>query len=129
MTPIPQAQRVPRNDGQKAHNFRTISRDSPATFYVDDDGTDLAPLSANEYGVLAGVKSLWARYQIFLKSGKLDWGTKLKTGDQVSVELPRLPTPDRASAVVRYVGEVKTLPGITFGVEITVPSALFVFFC
>jgi ubiquitin thioesterase CYLD len=119
VTPIPHSERVPRSDGQNTHNFRTVSRDSPATFYEADDGTDLAPLSANEYGVLVGVKSLWARYQIFLKSGKLDWGAKLKIGDQVSVELPRLSTPDRASAVVRYVGEVKTLPGITFGVEIT----------
>ena len=123
MTPIPHSNRVPRNDGQKTHNFRTVSRDSPATFYEADDGTDVAPLSANEYGVLAGVKSPGARYQIFLKKSKLDWGTKLKIGDQVSVELP----PDRASAVVRYVGEVKTLPGITFGVEITVPYALSVF--
>ena len=121
MSPIPQAQRVPQTDSQSAHNFRTVSKDSPATFYVDEDGTDLAPLSANEYGVLAGVKSPWARYQIFLEVGKLDWGAKLKRGDQVSVDLPGQPTPGRGSAVVRYVGEVKTLPGITFGVEITVP--------
>ena len=125
MVPIPLSQMVPRSDGQRAHNYRTISKDSTVTFYEgDEDEENVAPLTRNEYGLLAGVKSPWARYKTFLE-GKLDWGTKLKKGDQVSVELPGLgaapsgATP-RASAVIRFVGEVKTLPGITFGVEIKV---------
>lgn len=127
MVPIPPAKRVPRDVGQKPHNYHTISRDPSATFYDDDDGTDLAPLNPYEYGVLAAVKSPGARYSIFLKpvmdGWKLDWGTKLKKGDQVSVELPEAASSGGAtevSAVVQYVGEVKTLPGITFGVEIKV---------
>lgn len=123
MVPIPRAERAPCSDGQKAHNYHTISRESPATFY--DDGTDVAPLNQHEYGVLVAVKSPTARYNVFLKLGMLDWGTKLKKGDQVSVELPGLQAVSsgsalRASAVVRYIGEVKTQPGITFGVEIKV---------
>ena len=126
MVPIPPSQMVPRSDGQRAHNYRTISKDSTATFYEsDEDEENVAPLTRNEYGLLAGVKSPGARYKIFLEVGKLDWGTKLRKGDQVSVEMPGLgaassrATP-RASAVIRFVGEVKTLPGITFGVEIKV---------
>ena len=121
VVPIPPAERVSCSDGQKAHNYHTISRESPATFY--DDGTDVAPLNQYEYGVLVAIKSPGARYNVFLKGEKLDWGTKLKKGDKVSVELPEAASSGGAtevSAVVRYVGEVKTLPGITFGVEIKV---------
>lgn len=120
MVPIPLVQRVQQNDSQKSHNYRTISRESPATFYESDDGTDVAPLTQYEYGVLAAVKLPGTRYNVFLEVGKIDWGTRLKKGDKVSVEVPGLSSATRAYAVIRYVGDVKTLPGITFGVEIKV---------
>ena len=94
------------------------------TFHDDDSEDDLAPLKPNECDVLAVVKSPAARYSIFLEPGKLDWGCSLKIGDKVSVETPIVATAAgnkiRAFAVVRYVGPVTALPGITFGVEIMV---------
>lgn len=101
VVPIPPAERVPCSDGQKAHNYHTISRESPATFY--DDGTDIACLNQYEYGVLVAVKSPEARYSVFQKEGMLCWGTKLKKGDQVLVDLPGAASSGagiRASAVV-----------------------------
>ena len=118
---IPYADISSHGDGQNAHNYRTLHKDS-ATFY--DDGVDVAPLTQYEYGVLAGVASPTARYGVFLE-GDMDWGTRLKVGDRVLVELPGLEAAAsgaalRASAVIRYVGVVKTLPGVIFGVEIQV---------
>ena len=126
VTGIPPEDRVQRNDGLMPHNYRTLTKDSPANFYHDDEELDLSPLTPNDYDILAGIKSTYARYQFFIEEGRLDWATKLKKGDKVMVELPvegggATPgTGPRASAVVRYVGPVKTLPGITFGVEIKV---------
>ena len=126
VTPIPTSEMIPRSDGQRPHNYRTVTKDSPATFYDDDSEENLAPLSANDYAVLAAVNSPLARFQLFIQEGKLDWGTKLKVGDKVTVDIPVVgeaastgATP-RAMAEIRYVGPVKTLPGITFGVEIKV---------
>ena len=129
VTPIHTAEIVPRSDGQNPHNYRTLTRDSPATFYDDDSEDDVAPLKSNDYDVLAAVKSPAARYSIFLEPGKLDWGCSLKVGDKVSVEVPIVTTVGseiRASAVVRYVGPVTALPRITFGVEIKVLLGLHV---
>ena len=131
VTGIPPEDRVQRNDGMMPHNYRTLTKDSPATFYHDDAAEhDLSPLTQNDYDILAGIKSTYARYQFFIAIGRegvrLDWAAKLKKGDKVMVELPdegggATPGTDRrASAVVRYVGPMKTLPGITFGVEIEV---------
>ena len=126
VTAIPPEDRVQRNDGLMHHNYRTLTKDSPATFYHDDEELDLSPLTPNDYDILAGIKSTYARYQFFMDGRRLDWATKLKKGDKVFVELPVEgggATPGigpRASAVVRYVGPVQTLPGITFGVEIKV---------
>ena len=122
VAPIPATDISPRSDGQNAHNYRTLHKDS-ATFY--DDGVDVAPLTQYENGVLAGVASPSARYGVFLEKDKLDWGTRLRKGDRVLVEMPGLEAAasgaaPRASAVIRYVGEVKTLSGITFGVDIQV---------
>lgn len=128
ITPIPFSEMIPRSDGQKIHNYHTLTKDSPATFYDEDNGLNQAPLSPNEYDVLAAIKLPHVRFNTFIEEGKLGWGTKLKIGDKVTVELPVLgdaapnkATP-RAMAVIRYVGPVRTLPGITFGVEIKVIS-------
>ena len=128
VTPIPEADIIPRSDGQNAHNYRTLTRDSPATFYDDDSEDNLAPLKPKQFDLLASVRSPAARYSIFLEPGKLDWGCSLKVGDKVSVEVPIVATAVgnkiRAFAVVRYVGPVTALPGITFGVEIKVSPTL-----
>ena len=55
----------------------------------------------------------------------LDWGSKLACGDLVHVLIPlrhaaKSGAMKEVSAVIRYIGPVKSLPEITFGVEITV---------
>ena len=116
-TAIPPAERVQRNDGQEPHNYRTITKDSPATFYHDDDDIDLSPLTQNDCDLLSSIKSAYARFQFFIEE-KLEWAGKLKQGDKVLVELK---DPGRkVAAVIRYVGPVATRPGVTFGVEIKV---------
>ena len=117
VTAIPPGERVQRNDGQEPHNYRTLTKDSPATFYHDDDDIDLSPLTQNDCDLLSSIKSAYARYQFFIEE-KLEWAGKLKQGDKVLVELK---DPGRkVAAVIRYVGPVPGMPGVTFGVEIKV---------
>ena len=117
VAPIPPGDIVQRSDGQPPHNYRTLTKDSPATFYHND----MSPLTPNDYEILAGIKSTYVRYKFFIEEGRLDWATKLKKGDKVMVELPVEGGGGTiASAVIRYFGNVKTLPGVTFGVEIKV---------
>ena len=124
VTAIPVDERVPRNDGLN-HNYRTLTKESPATFYHDENEyLDLCPLLANDFGLLVGIKSDLARYQFFA-ADRLDWATKLKVGARVLVELsmvnPARPgSGPKASAVIRYVGPLPGIPGVSFGVEIKV---------
>ena len=126
VTAIPPGERVQRNDGQEPHNYRTLTKDSPATFYHDDDDIDLSPLTQNDCDLLSSIKSAYARFQFFIEE-KLEWASKLKQGDKVLVDLPvRESDPGRnvavtkVTAVIRYVGPVATRPGVKFGVEIKV---------
>ena len=132
VAPIPCEEIVPRSDGQPPHNFRTLTKESPATFY--DSGQNLAPLMPNDYSVLFGVKTPSARYKIF-KDDLLDWGSNLNVGDEVLVEVPLKEgappseTCPKVYAEIKYVGPVKTLPGVTFGVEIKVTPMYHVSVC
>ena len=113
----------PRKDGQP-HNYQTVYTDQQATFYDDDENSAIAPLLDKTHLLLAGVKSNDARYQIFV-TGQLDWGSNLKINDPVQVSLSHPQATDtggtiKSTAVIQYVGPVKGLQGITFGVEILV---------
>ena len=126
MAAIPVDERAPRIDGLN-HNYRTLTKESPATFYHDENEDDLCPLQANDFAVLMGIKSSWTRYQFFIQADRLDWATKLKQGDKVLVELSVVDNAPpgsgpKASAVIRYVGPLPGLPGVSFGVEIKVRS-------
>lgn len=116
-----------RKDGQLPHNYQTIFTKQEATFYDSDqyhEDSDVAPLLGGQHLLLAGVKSNEERYQTFI-SGKLEWGSNLKMNDAVEVSLNCTQAADtgstlKATAVIRYVGPVKGLTGITFGLEIVV---------
>ena len=129
VAPIPPGDIAQRSDGQPPHNYRTLTRDSPATLYHNDvDEIDLSPLTPNDYEILAGIKSTYVRYNFFIEEGRLDWATKLKKGDKVMVELPvECGGGTIASAVIRYVGPVKTFSGIGFGVEIKVHIYIYIY--
>ena len=103
-----------------AHNFR-LKKDSKVTIYCGEGDTCVAPLSGEEIELLEAIQSPSARFTVFSEEGKLEWGGKLKEGDQVYVSIPgRTIMPDWSIAVVQYVGEVESLPGRNFGVEIKV---------
>ena len=104
----------PRKDGQP-HNYQTVYTDQQATFYDNDENSAVAPLLDKQHLLLASVKSNEARYRLFV-AGQLDWGSNLKINDPVQVSLGH----SQATAVIQYVGPVKGLQGITFGVEIVV---------
>ena len=126
LVPIPENEVTPRSDGQKPHNYH-LKRDPTVSLYCKED--DIAPLGEYEFLLLEGIKSHIARYEVFISaSNLLDWGLKLKPGDEVCVCLPTqhaVPV-HYAAAVIRYVGGLKTEPGIQFGVEITVRQILYV---
>ena len=108
----------PRKDGQP-HNYQTVYTDQQATFYDDDE--NVAPLLDKTHLLLAAVKSRDARYQIFV-TGQLEWGSNLKIHHPVQVSLRHTDTGDsiKSTTVIHYVGPVKGIQGITFGVEIVV---------
>ena len=117
LVPIPENEITPRSDGQTPHNYR-LKQDPTVTLFCKED--DIAPLGKREFLLLEGIKSHMACYDVF--SNQLDWGSKLKPGGVVYVGLPTqhaVPV-QYAAAVIRYVGGLKTEPGIQFGVEITV---------
>ena len=128
LVPIPGDEITPRSDGLKPHNYR-LKRDPTVSLYCKDDGNDIAPLGEYEFWLLEGIKSQTTRYDVFISaSNMLDWGSKLKPGDVVYVGMPSQHTApvQYAAAIIRYVGGLKTEPGIQFGVEITVSLELHV---
>ena len=117
LVPIPENEVTPRSDGQTPHNYR-LKQDPTVTLFCKED--DIAPLGKYEFLLLEGIKSHMACFDVF--SNQLDWGSKLKPGDAVYVAIPTqhaVPV-HYGEAIIRYVGALKTEPGIQFGVEITV---------
>ena len=120
LVPIPGDEITPRKDGQKPHNYH-LKQEPTVSLYCKDD--DVAPLGEYELWLLEGIKSRSQRYEVFISvSNKLDWGSRLKPGNMVYAFIPGQHTApvQYAAAVIRYVGGLKTEPGIQFGVEITV---------
>ena len=123
LTPIPLEKQIRRADGKATHNYQTMYKEHTITLF--SDGEDVSPLSGHEYHLLAGIQSLEDRYHTFITLNKLDWGSQLKVGDRVLVSIPdplaaESGATKKTSAVIRYVGPVDSLPGLTFGVEILV---------
>ena len=121
LVPIPPGDEItPRKGGQTPHNYY-LKRELAVSLYCKDD--DVALLSEYEFWLLEGIKSQTTRYDVFISaSNMLDWGSRLKPGDVVYVAIPtqHAAPVHYAAAVIRYVGGLKTEPGIQFGVEITV---------
>ena len=117
LVPISENEITPRSDGQTPHNYR-LKQDPTVTLFCKED--DIAPLGKYEFLLLEGIKSHMACFDVF--SNQLDWGSKLKPGDAVYVAIPTqhaVPV-HYGEAIIRFVGVLKTEPGIQFGVEITV---------
>ena len=115
---------------------RDIQTRTQPNFYLDRDPNitlqavedDVAPLDIADYYLLCAIQSPYERFRVFSDPHWLEWGGGLKVGDEVYV---RLPSPNTSvsmwsNAVVRCKCSVKTLPGTTFGVEITVRKVLYI---
>ena len=134
MSPIPVEKQRQKKYYSPVHNYRTTQREPTVTLYCESN--DLAPLSEHEYMLLAGIQNVETRYKTFISPDKFEWGNRLKSGDSVCTSLPRrrvfgvepLET-EAVSAVIRYVGPVDGLPGVTFGVEIKVCDERLVAVC
>jgi len=125
LTQIPAEKQIPRSDGKATHNYQTMYKEHTITLFCGGEGEEVSPLSNHDHLLLAGIRSPAARYQTFIAPNKLEWGSQLKVGDRVLVSMPgpyaaESGATQKASAVIRYVGPVEGLPGLTFGVEIVV---------
>ena len=120
-TLIPRKEVQPRNDEKPAHNYR-LKKDPSVTLYCGED--DLAPLNKDDLELLEAIQKPYDRFAVFSEDNKLEWGGKLKMGDRVYVKIPgdNSSVPDWSIAVVQHVGEVESLLGRNFGVEIKVAS-------
>ena len=116
---IPPSQQQPRSDGL-AHNYFVDKDPSTTLFVVDEQG--ISPLSLEEYRLLRAIDSCYDRFTVFVNGDWLEWGVKLNVGDQVYVRLPgpNPTTADWSLGFVRCKGNVHSLPGTNFGVEIYV---------
>ena len=109
-----------RNDGTFAHNYQTILKDRfvvPTIYSLS--------MSTSTTCYICGIESLEECYQMFISPDILDWATKLTDDDAVHVSIlfkhaTESVVTKKVSAVIHYIGAVEGLPGITFGVEITV---------
>ena len=121
LTSIPQRERVLRNDGKPAHNYRS-KKDPSVTLYGGEDGWLVAPLNSKDLELLEAIERPGDRFTEFSKPDKLEWGGSLGRGDQVYVKIPspNVSVPVWSIGLVRYVGPVKGLLGSNFGIEIKV---------
>ena len=107
---MPLDKQVPRQDGGEPHNYQTTHKEKTVSEY--------------EHLLMAGIASPETCYQTFVTPNKLDWGVGLKCGDRVYVSIPdqhvETIATHKATAVIRYVGNVKFQNRHTFGVEIMV---------
>ena len=113
------------NDGRPPHNFRS-TKDPRVTLYGGEDDDYLSPLNGRDLQVLGAIENPYDRFAVFSEDNKLEWGGRLKRGDQVYVRLPgdNASAPTWSAGIVRHVGPVGSLPGRNFGVEITVSTKL-----
>lgn len=120
---IPRGELIsPRDTRHPANGGFRLKRDPSVTLHGSEDGADLSPLDSVRSELLEAIPHPSDRFAIFSEESKLDWGEKLRCGDQVYVKLPasRPGAPTWTPALVRYVGKVEKLQGRAFGVEITV---------
>ena len=122
LTQIPRQEWFTRNDGRPLHNFRS-TKDPSVTLYGGEDDEYVSPINGRDLHLLEAIEKPWDRFSVFSEDSKLEWGSRLKKGDQVYVRLPT-PAPTWSASVVKHVGPVASLPGRSFGVEITVSTKL-----
>ena len=111
---IPENERQQCGDGPLL-NYR-LFKDPNILLYSGEE--NVSPLGEHDFQLLEAIASTNDRFTVFSHPDKLDWGASLRKGSRVFVKIPN--TQIVASAVIRCKGPVEGLPGISFGVEITV---------
>ncbi len=84
---------------------------------------DVTPLvDHRDVKFLEGVQSLESRHALFVRGTKLEWAYCLNMDTKVHLQIPgpHISVPSCGIGAIRYIGEVRGLPGWQFGVEITV---------
>ncbi len=117
---IPPQEMTTRYDKTPPHNFRTKKNPSVTLYSIKDD---VSPVYGKELQLLEAIKKPCDRFTVLTEDNKLEWGGRLKIGDQVYVRLPTS-APTWSAGVLRHVGpmHMASLPGRNFGVEITVSA-------
>ena len=115
---IPGEELTPRGEGQRPYNYR-VKKDPAVLLYCHEQ--DIAPLGDKEFLLLEAIQTPSVQYEVFVSAEKLDWGCNLNPGDTVYVSIPGLTLlPQRAAAVIRFIGGLHPEPGLKFGIEIKV---------
>ena len=97
-----------------------LASNKTVTLHAEVDGTTAAVLTDHQFMLLEAItctSSLNTRFEVF-SSGKCSWGSTLKVGDSVSLDMSWLDAP--VTATVHYIGEISGHSGTMFGVEIRV---------
>ncbi len=123
LTQIPRQEWLVHDDGRPPYNFRS-TKDTSVTLYGGQDDDYVFSLNSRDLQLLGAIEKPSDRFAVFSEDSKLEWGGKLKIGDQVYVRLPT-PAPTWSACVVKHVGPVVSLPGMNFGVEIKVSTELY----
>ena len=87
LTQIHHRELVQRNDGRPPHNFCS-TKDPSVTLYGGQDDYYVFPLNSRDLQLLGAIEKPCDRFAVFSEDSKLEWGSRLKRGDQVYVRLP-----------------------------------------
>ena len=101
------------------HGHATLLRKTRSSTTLRD--SDLAPLTVEECVILDALPNSAARFAVYSTPGKLEWGVRLKVGDNVLAQLPDSNggKEEYITAIIRWIGEIHG--GLYYyGVEIKV---------
>ena len=82
---------------------------------------DVTRLTREDADLLLAIGSVTLRYQIYIDKGRLDFGKRLEFGSQVLVSvLTERGISKNFPGVVRYKGDLPSIPGTMFGIQLHV---------
>ena len=81
---------------------------------------DITRLTMEDANLLLAISSVGLRYQSFIDRKRLDFGRQISPGSQVFVEVKGISK--KLHGTVWYIGELMSLHGTMFGVELIVSS-------
>lgn len=108
---------IHQKEGRPPPNYH-LKKDHNVVLHCTEE--DVTPLvDHRDVKFIEGVWSLTSRHALFVGGTKLKWAQGLKMNTEVYLQIPTS-IPSYGTGAIRYIGEVRGLPGWQFGVEITV---------